>query len=249
MLHEIGRLSCGCDGWNGFCAANFLCVAYFKCSQSSRLELPRSRARSASTATAMAGQITMSPEKLSMLVKHEVLQTVAKIGPSEDTNSKAVDDDWAFAEKEAEQTLKTSAGSTDLPVSDKPAAQEKTLHGTQYTTTTQQDAEDPKIQHFQDKLAEWHKMFDEGKKEIFEPKFEQASGEMLIRHPPKRFPLLVLRYPSQVGRDSFAQSILGKAATPSVQCQGLGKDLPSLRKFRPDAHKCIVFDEDDWNKS
>ena len=184
-----------------------------------------------------------------MLIKHEVLQTLAKTGASEDTISKAVDDDWAFAEEEAEQTLTTSAGSTDSFASDKPAAQEKTTEGTQYTTPAQGDAEDPKVQKFQVKLAEQHKMLDDGKAEVSEPTFEQALGEMLIQHRPKRFSTLVLGGPGQVGKSSFAQSILGKTVTPTVQCQGLGKDLPSLREFCPDWHQCIVFDEVDWNNS
>ena len=184
-----------------------------------------------------------------MMDKHVVLQTVAKIEPGEDTNSKAVDDDSAFAEEEAEQTLKTSAGSTDSSASDKQTALEKTTKGTQDAASTQGDAQDIKFQKFQMQLAEWHKMFDEEKTEVFEPKFEQTLGKMLIQHPPKRVPLVVLRYPAQVGKASFAQSILGKTATPSVQCQGRGKDLPSLREFRPDLHKCIVFDEVDGNKS
>ena len=92
MLHEIGRLSCGCDGWNGCCAANSLCVAYDRCSQSSELDLSRSRAKSGSSPTAMAEQLTMSPKELSMIIKHVMLQTVAKIGPGKDTNSKSGDD-------------------------------------------------------------------------------------------------------------------------------------------------------------
>ena len=109
-----------------------------------------------------------------MMDKHVVLQTVAKIGPGEDTNSKAVDDDSAFAEEEAEQTLKTSAASTDSSASDKRAAQEKTTKGTQDAASTQGDAQDANFQKFQIHLAEWHKMFDEEKTEILEPKFEQV---------------------------------------------------------------------------
>ena len=61
----------------------------------------------------------------------------------------------------------------------------------------------------------------------------------------KRFNTLVLRGPTQLGKTSYAESIFGETATLTVQCQGLGKDLPSLREFCRDTHKCIVFDEVD----
>ena len=61
----------------------------------------------------------------------------------------------------------------------------------------------------------------------------------------KRFNTLVLRGPTQLGKTSYAESIFGEAATLTVQCQGLGNDLPSLREFCRDTHKCIVFDEVD----
>ena len=153
-------------------------------SQSSRLEPPGSRPNRSPSPTAMAGQITMTPEELSMLVRHEVKKTLVRLGASEETISKAVDDDWAFADEETEQTGKTNAGSTVSSASDEPAAEEKTPKGTQCTTSTQGNAEDPKVQKFQVKLAELRKMLDEKKTEVFEPKFEDASGEIEIQLPP-----------------------------------------------------------------
>ena len=61
----------------------------------------------------------------------------------------------------------------------------------------------------------------------------------------KRFNTLVLRGPTQLGKTTYAESIFGESETLTVQCQGLGKDLPSLREFCRDTHKCIVFDEVD----
>ena len=61
----------------------------------------------------------------------------------------------------------------------------------------------------------------------------------------KRFNTLVLRGPTQLGKTSYAESIFGEQATLTVQCQGLGRDLPSLREFCRLTHKCIVFDEVD----
>ena len=45
----------------------------------------------------------------------------------------------------------------------------------------------------------------------------------------KRFNTLVLRGPTQLGKTSYAESIFGESATLTVQRQGLGRDLPSLR--------------------
>lgn len=59
----------------------------------------------------------------------------------------------------------------------------------------------------------------------------------------KRFPVLLLRGVSQLGKTSFAESVFGEEVTLTVQCQGLGDDLPSLREFDRDVHECIVFDE------
>ena len=70
--------------------------------------------------------------------------------------------------------------------------------------------------------------------------YEKANYGVL-----KRFNTLVLRGPTQLGKTSYAESIFGESATLTVQCQGLGKDLPSLREFCRDTHKCIVFDEVD----
>ena len=59
----------------------------------------------------------------------------------------------------------------------------------------------------------------------------------------KRFETLLLRGSSRLGKTSYAESLFGDAATLTVQCQGLGDDLPSLREFDRDVHRCIVFDE------
>ena len=126
----------------------------------------------------------MTPQELSMLVMQEVQRALRKIGASEETISKAVDDDWAFAEDETQQTRNTSVGSTGSSASEKPAAQEKTSKGTQCTTSTQGKAEDPRVQKFQVKLAELRKMLDEKKTEEFKPKFQEASGEIEIQLPP-----------------------------------------------------------------
>ena len=83
-----------------------------------------------------------------MIIKHVMLQTVAEIGPGEDTNSKAGDDNSAFAEEESEQTLKTSAGSTDSSASEKPAAQKKTTKENQDATSAKADAQVPKSRRF-----------------------------------------------------------------------------------------------------
>ena len=159
-------------------------LRHARCSQPSRLEAPGSRAKRSPSPTATAGQITMTPQELSMLVMQEVQRALRKSGASEETISKAVDDDWAFAEDETQQTRKTSVGSTGSSASEKPAAQEKTSKGTQCTTSTQGKAEDPRVQKFQVKLAELRKMLDEKKTEEFKPKFQEASGEMEIQLPP-----------------------------------------------------------------
>ena len=159
-------------------------LRHARCSQPSLLEAPGSRAKRSPSPTAMAGQITMTPQELSMLVKQEVQRALMKIGASKETISKAVDDDWAFAEDETQQTRKTSVGSTGSSASEKPAAQEKTSKGTQCTTSTQGKAEDPRVKKIQVKLAELRKMLDEKKTEEFKPKFQEASGEIEIQLPP-----------------------------------------------------------------
>ena len=83
----------------------------------------------------MAGQISMTPDEFRMLVKEEVLKTLAKIGASEETINK-VGDDWTFAEEEEELTPNTNAGSTGSSASEKPAAPETMTKATQSTTTT-----------------------------------------------------------------------------------------------------------------
>ena len=159
-------------------------LRHARCSQPSRLEAPGSRAKRSPSPTAMAGQIILTPQEISMLVKQEVQRALRKIGASEETIRKAVDDDWAFAEDETQQTRQTSVGSTGSSASEKPAAQEKTSKGTQCTTSTQGKAEDPRVQKFQVKLAELRKMLDEKKTEEFKPKFQEASGEIEIQLPP-----------------------------------------------------------------
>lgn len=59
----------------------------------------------------------------------------------------------------------------------------------------------------------------------------------------KRFETLLLKGETRLGKTSFAENIFGEDATLTVQCQGLGTDLPSLRDFDRDVHRCIVFDE------
>ena len=41
----------------------------------------------------------------------------------------------------------------------------------------------------------------------------------------------------------FAQSFWGDKQTLTMQCQGLGDDLPSLRQPDRSQHMCIVMDE------
>lgn len=59
----------------------------------------------------------------------------------------------------------------------------------------------------------------------------------------RRFELLLLRGPSRMGKTCYAESLFGEEFTLVVQCQGLDGDLPSLREFDRDVHRCIVFDE------
>ena len=129
-------------------------------SQHSRLKPAQTLAKRNPSPTAMAGQISMTPDEFRMLVKEEVLKTLAKIGASDETISKAVDDDWAFAEEEEELAPNTNAGSTGSSASEKPAAPETMTKATQSTTTTQENAEDPKLQKIQVKLAELRKKHD-----------------------------------------------------------------------------------------
>ena len=111
----------------------------------------------------MAGQITMTPEELSMLVKREVLRALASIGASAETMDKVVNDDWAFAEEDTVKSRKTIAEATGSSSSDTPAAQEKTTEETQYTTSTQEDAED---QFQRQSLHEFRQMLYEQKTEV-----------------------------------------------------------------------------------
>ena len=59
----------------------------------------------------------------------------------------------------------------------------------------------------------------------------------------RRFKILVLRGESMAGKSTFAESLFGEEHTLLVNCQGLESDLPSLRDFDRNHHRCIVFDE------
>ena len=54
---------------------------------------------------------------------------------------------------------------------------------------------------------------------------------------------LLLRGQSQSGKTRKANSLFGVSRTLSVNCQGLGTALPSLRAFNRDLHDAIAFDE------
>ena len=60
----------------------------------------------------------------------------------------------------------------------------------------------------------------------------------LLRHMP-----MLMAGKSRSGKTKKACSIFGQRHTLAVNCQGLGKNLPSLREFRRSEHRCIVFDE------
>ena len=153
-------------------------------SQQSRLKPSQTLAQRNPSPTAMSGKICMTPDEFHMLVKQEVLKALDKIGASNETIRKAVDDDWAFAEEESELTPNTNAGSKGSSASEKPADPETMTKATQSTTTTHADEEDPKVQKIRVKLAELRKMMSEKKPEVFEPKFEEESGEIEIQLPP-----------------------------------------------------------------
>ena len=152
-------------------------------SQHSRLKPAQTPARRNPSPTAMARQICMTPEEFQFLVRQEVAKALAKIGASDETISKAADDDWAFSEEEKELAPNTNAGSTGSTASEKPAAPETMTKATQSTTTTQENAEDPIIQKIQIKLAELRKQLNEKKTEVFQPTFEDASNEIEIQLP------------------------------------------------------------------
>ena len=109
-------------------------------------------------------------------------------------------------------------------------------------TANQEKAED------QVKLTLSRKMVDEWKAEVFESKPGEAKG-MEIQILPKRSNPLVLRGPTQLGKTNFAESMFSGSSSLTNQRDGLGKEMPSLREFCPDTCKCIVFDEDEVNKS
>ena len=58
-----------------------------------------------------------------------------------------------------------------------------------------------------------------------------------------RAPCLLLRGQSQAGKTRMANSLLGFARTLSLNCQGLGTALPSLRAYSPDLYDAMAFDE------
>jgi len=58
-----------------------------------------------------------------------------------------------------------------------------------------------------------------------------------------RFKALVLCGATQTAKTQKALSFYGPNHTLIVNCQGLGTNLPSLREFNREIHKCIVFDE------
>ena len=132
----------------------------------------------------MAAQICITPAELHNLVTQEALNALAKIGASKETIAKAVDDDWAFAEEEEEFTPNSNAESNSSSASEKPADPETMTKETQSTTTTQADEKDHRIQKFQVKLAELRKKMREEKTEVFQPIFEEPSGEIEIQFPP-----------------------------------------------------------------
>jgi len=67
---------------------------------------------------------------------------------------------------------------------------------------------------------------------------QYQEDQNLMRHKP-----MLMVGKSQSGKTRKACSIFGQKHTFVVNCQGLGKNLPSLRDFRRHDHRCIVFDE------
>jgi hypothetical protein len=68
--------------------------------------------------------------------------------------------------------------------------------------------------------------------------FHPSELERLLRFRP-----LLLRGRSRTGKTSKAMSLFGISHTLSVNCQGLGTSLPSIRGFDRSRHRCIVWDE------
>ena len=58
-----------------------------------------------------------------------------------------------------------------------------------------------------------------------------------------RYMALLLRGKSKSGKTRKAISIFGHSRSLVVNCQGLGANLPSLRSFSREKHRCIIFDE------
>ena len=58
-----------------------------------------------------------------------------------------------------------------------------------------------------------------------------------------RYMALLLRGRSKSGKTRKAINLFGHARSLVVNCQGLGANLPSLRAFSREKHKCIIFDE------
>ena len=69
---------------------------------------------------------------------------------------------------------------------------------------------------------------------------EHRKQQML---PHFRSASLLLRGQSQAGKTRMASSLFGFARTLSVNCQGLGTALPSLRAYNPELYDAIAFDE------
>ena len=118
-------------------------------SQQSRLKPSQTLAQRNPSPTAMSGKICMTPDEFHMLVKQEVLKALDKIGASNETIRKAVDDDWAFADDAKELTPNTNARSTGSSASENPDAPKTMTKATQSTTTAQADAANPKVQKIQ----------------------------------------------------------------------------------------------------
>ena len=60
-----------------------------------------------------------------------------------------------------------------------------------------------------------------------------------------RFMCLLLRGPSRSGKSLRAQALHGAEATLTVNCQGLGRSLPSIKQFERSKHVSILWDEID----
>ena len=75
------------------------------------------------------------------------------------------------------------------------------------------------------------------------PSIDEWKIQYAMTPKPSRFGTLLLRGPSRGGKTQKGNSLFGVGATLNVNCQGLGKNLPSLRGFRETQHRAILFDE------